>query len=135
MTWKGRERATGTHSLDSAEGSTSQEMERKRASDGHSPPGERRGMDQSGRAKEASKRQALTSWRAQRHRLVRTWKEASKLGELTSWRTQREGLFRTWKRSELARGTHSLESAEGWASQDMERKRASDRHSHPGERR
>jgi hypothetical protein len=31
-------------------------------------------------------------------------------------------------------GTHSLEDASRWSSQDMERKRASDRYSLPGER-
>jgi hypothetical protein len=32
-------------------------------------------------------------------------------------------------------GTHFLEKSEGWASQDMEIKRASDEHSLPGDRR
>jgi hypothetical protein len=41
----GKQRARGTHSLESASGWTSQDMERKRASEGHSLPGERIGMD------------------------------------------------------------------------------------------
>jgi hypothetical protein len=55
-------------------------------------------------------------------------------GALTSWRAHRDGLVRTWKGSERARGTHSLESASGWTSQNMERKRASKGHSLAGER-
>jgi hypothetical protein len=39
----------------------------------------------------------------------------------------------TCKASERARGTHFLESAEGWTSQDMEKKRVGEGHSHPGE--
>jgi hypothetical protein len=54
----------GTHSLESTEGWVSQDMERKRASEGHSLPGERKAMDQSGRGKEVSERGGLTDWRA-----------------------------------------------------------------------
>jgi hypothetical protein len=41
----GKEASEGTHSLESAVGWASQDVERKRASDGHSLPGEGRGMD------------------------------------------------------------------------------------------
>jgi hypothetical protein len=41
--------------------------------------------------------------------------------------------MRTQKESEQARGTHVLESAEGWTSEDTERNRASEGHSRPGE--
>jgi hypothetical protein len=54
----------GTDELESAEGWTSQNMEKKRASEGHSLPGVRRRMDSSGHGKEASERGALTDWRA-----------------------------------------------------------------------
>jgi hypothetical protein len=61
-------------------------------------------------------------------------KEATERGALTSWRAHRDGLVRTWKGSDRARGTHFLESASGWTSQDMERKRPSEGHSLPGQR-
>jgi hypothetical protein len=86
-------------------------MKKKRASEGHSLARERIRMDLSGHEKEASERGALTSWRA-----------------------HRDGLFRTWKGSERARATHILESASGWTGQDMKRKRASEGHSLAGER-
>jgi hypothetical protein len=70
-TWKGSERAKGTHFLESAEECTGQDMEMKRASEGHSLPGERRRMDWSGHGKEANERGVLTDWRAQRNGLVR----------------------------------------------------------------
>ena len=54
---------------------------------------------------------------------------------LTRWRVHREGIVRTWKGREIARGTHVLENAEGWTSQDMDRKRTNDGHSRPGEHR
>jgi hypothetical protein len=85
--------------------------------------------------KKASERRALTTWRAQRDELVKTWKEANEREALTSWRAQRHGLVKTWKGSERPRGTHRLESTEGWTSQDMERRRASEGHSQTGEHR
>jgi hypothetical protein len=87
-------------------------MERKRASEGHSHAAEHRGMGWSGHGKEASER-----------------------GALTSWRVQSDGPVRTRKGGEGERGTHFLESVEEWTGQDMERKRASEGHSLPGERR
>jgi hypothetical protein len=111
MTWKASELAS-THFLESAVGWTSQGVERKRAREGHSLSGECRGIDASGCGKEASEQGALTNWRA-----------------------RRDGLVRTWKASKRARGTHCLESAEGWTSQDMESKRAREGHSLTGESR
>src|SRR6267142_726512 len=46
-----------------------------------------------------------------------------------------DGQVRTWKESDRARGTHQLESADRQTSQDTERIRPSEGHSHPGERR
>ena len=83
-------------------------MERKQLSKGHSPTEDGRGRDKSGHGKKATKQ-----------------------GELTNWRQQREGQVRTWKESNQARGTHSLETAEGGTSQDMERKQPSKGHSLP----
>jgi hypothetical protein len=52
-----------------------QDMERMRASKGHSLPEERRQRDNSGQGKNLSERGALTSWKAQTEGQVRTWKE------------------------------------------------------------
>jgi hypothetical protein len=54
---------------------------------------------------------------------------------LTLFQAQGNGLVGAWKGSGQARGTHMLQSAEGWTSQDMKRKRASEGHSHPAESR
>src|SRR6266850_2131499 len=111
-TWKESDQARGTHRLESADGQTSQDTERIRPSKGHSQTGERRWMDKSGHGKNPTERGALTPWRAQTDRQVRTWKESNR-----------------------ARGTHKLESADGQTSQDTERIRPSEGHSRPGERR
>jgi len=109
-TQKQTEKARGTHILESAEGETSQDTETNRASKGHSPTGECRGRDKSGHRNKLSKQGALTFWRVQRERQVRTQKQ-----------------------TEQARGTHILESAEGETSQDTETNRASKGHSPTGE--
>jgi len=82
----------------SADRQTSQDMERIRLSKGHSLSGECRWTDKSGCGKNLTKQ-----------------------GALTDWRVQMDGQVRTWKESNQARGTHSLESAEGQTSQDMGR--------------
>src|SRR6266850_2159102 len=84
-------------------------METHRASC-HSHPEEYRGRDKSGHGNKQSKQGALTFWRVQRERQVRTQKQ-----------------------TEQARGTHILESAEGETSQDTETNRASKGHSQTGE--
>jgi hypothetical protein len=61
-------------------------------------------------------------------------KKASGRGRLTSWRAQSDGQMRSRKEGEQAMSTHSLESAERRTSKDTERKRASEDHSLPGER-
>jgi len=71
-----------------------------------------RGWDKSGHRKNATKQRALTNWR---------------------WQT--EGQVRTWKETDQARGTHFLEMAEGWTSQDTERKQLSKGHSPAGDSR
>jgi hypothetical protein len=53
--------ARGTYFLEITEEWTSQDMESKRASEGHSLAGEHKGMDCSGHGKEASERGALTT--------------------------------------------------------------------------
>jgi hypothetical protein len=100
------ERARGTHVLESPDAETSQDTERMRASEGHSRPGEPRHRDKSEHGNNASQRGALTSWRAQTQRQVRTRKQC-----------------------EPARGTHALESPDTETSQDTETMRASEGHS------
>ena len=107
-TRKEANRARGTHSLETAEGRTCQDMERNHPSDAHSLPVDGRGRDLSGQGKKPTDRGALTPW---------TW--------------QREGLVGTRKETNRARGTHSLETAEGRTCQDMERNPPSDVHSLP----
>jgi len=111
-TWKESDRATGTHFLETTEVGTHQATERKRPSDGHSLPGDRRGRDLLGYGEKVTKQRALTNWRP-----------------------QKEGLVRARKEINQAMGTHSLETAEGGACQDMERRCPSDGHSLPGDRR
>ena len=51
----------------------------------------------------------------------------------TPWRRQREGPVRTWNATGGARGTHSLETAEGGIYQDTERNRLIEGHSRSGD--
>jgi len=62
-------------------------------------------------------------------------KKATKQGALTPWRWQRERQVRTWKESNQARGTHRLEMIEGGTCQSIEGKHLSKRHSQPGDSR
>jgi hypothetical protein len=100
------ERATGTHSLENADGGTSQNGKRNRASDGHSRPGEYRWRDKSKWEKRLSERQALTSWGA-----------------------QTEGQVRMRKETGRTTGTHGLVSADGGTSPNGKINRASNGHS------
>src|SRR6266850_497712 len=75
-TQKESDRARGTHRLESADGRTSQDMERIRPSEGHSQTGERRRTDKSGHGKKLNERGGLTNWRAQTDGQVRTRKES-----------------------------------------------------------
>ena len=52
----------------------------------------------------------------------------SQQGALTYWRGQRSRLVRTWKESKLARGTHFLERAEVKTGQDIKMKLAKGTH-------
>src|SRR6267142_290652 len=87
-------------------------MEKIQLSKGHSQAGECRWMDKSGHGKNPTEQGALTNWRAQ---------------------TDRQ--FRTQEESNQARGTHRLESADEWTSQDTERTQLSEGHSQTGEHR
>jgi hypothetical protein len=66
---KETEGARATHILSSAEERTSQE--RKKQSEGHSPPVERRVQDKSGHRKKTGERGAHTDCQAQKERQVR----------------------------------------------------------------
>jgi len=76
-TWKESNQARGTHSLEIAEGGTSQDTERKQLSKGYSPTGDRKWRDKSRHRKKESKQGALTDWRQERQGQVRTWKESN----------------------------------------------------------
>jgi len=102
-----------THILKSTDRQKGQDMERIQVSEGHSLPGEHRQTDKS-----------------------RQGKNLTELGALTNWRAQMGRQFRRWKESNQARGTHQLESADRWTSQesqDMERIQPSKGHSPTGE--
>jgi len=110
-TWKETDQARGTHSLETTKGGTSQDMERNQLSKGHSQTGDRIGRNKSG------------------HREKQT-----EQGALTSWRPHWEGQVRTQKETDRERGTHSLETRKGGASQDTERNQPTKGHSLPGDR-
>jgi hypothetical protein len=59
--------------------------------------------------------------------------ESESVRALTSWRVQRERCVKSAKEDEQARGTHFLESAEGAMHQVSERGQASQEHSLPEE--
>ena len=65
-TWKESKQVRGTHSLETTEGGTCQDMQRKQLSKGHSPTGD------------------------QREGKVRTWKESNQARGTHSLETQRE---------------------------------------------
>ena len=71
------DRGRGTHSLETEEGGTSQDTERKQLSKAHSLPGDGRERDKSGQGKKATKQDTLTDWRWQRKGQVRTQKESN----------------------------------------------------------
>ena len=110
-TRKETDRAMRTHALETAQEGTSQDTERNRPSDAHSPTGDRTGRDKSGHGKKRTERCALTNWRP-----------------------HREGQVRTWKETDRAMRTHTLETAQEGTSQDTEINRPSDAHSQTGDR-
>src|SRR6266850_687337 len=121
-TWKESKQVNGTHQLKSADGWTSQDTERIWASNGHSLAGECKQMDKLGHRKNPRKQGALTNWRAQMDRHVRTQKESKQArGSLARECRQTDSPVRTWKESKQVRGTHKLESTDGQTSQDTER--------------
>ena len=71
-TQKESDQARGTHILETTEGGTSQDMERKQLSKGHSHPGDHRRRDKSACRKKVTEKGALTFWRPQREAQVST---------------------------------------------------------------
>jgi len=70
-----------------------------------------------GHRKKLTNQGALTDWRSQRERHVRTQKETNQprgthFLETTERGTQREGHVRTQEETNQARGTHFLETTE-----------------------
>ena len=145
----------GTHTLEMVSGGTSQDRERIRPSEGHSHAGDGVGRNKSGQRKDPTGRGALTNWTRHRDGQVRTQKESDPArgthqletvgreksghgenptarGALTDWRRHREGQVKTQKESDRVRGTHILETASGGTSQDTERIRPNEGHSHTG---
>src|SRR6266850_2141572 len=100
-----------THFLESASGGTSEDTERRRASE----------------------RGALTSWKTQKEGQLRTRRVSERARGTHVLETHREGQVRTRTESERAGGTHFLESASGGTRDDTKRKPASERHSLSGE--
>ena len=98
------------YQLETASGGLSQDTERIRLGEGHSHPGDDIGRDKSGHGKNQTER-----------------------GVLTNWGRHREEQVRTRKESDRARGTYELETSSEGTSQDTERIRLSEGHSHPGE--
>ena len=100
-------RPTEAHSRpETVEGGTCQDTERNRQTEAHSLSGDGRGRCLSGHGNKPTDQGALTCWRRQRERLVRTRKEPD----------------RPWR-------THFLETAEGGTCQDTERNRPTEAHS------
>ena len=64
--------ARGTHKLETAEGGTSQNTESKQMIPGDSLPENRKRRDKSGHSKKSTGPEALTLWRQQRGRRIRT---------------------------------------------------------------
>ena len=139
-----------------AEGGSCQDTKRNQLSESHSRSGDGRGRDLSGcgkkltewgeltswrqqkegligTRKKPTKRDALTNWRGRGRNLSRHGNKLTKQGALTSWRRQREGLVRTENETDRAKGTHTLEPAEGGTCQDTEANRPSETYSQTGD--
>ena len=155
-TRKESNRPTRTHFLEAAEEDTCQDTKRNRPTNEHSLPRDGRAREMSGHGKKQTDRRALTFWRRQREKLVRTRKEThqpahSPTGDgrgghlsghgkkqtdqraLTNWRRQSEAVVRKSKETDRPTRTHSLGMAERGTCQDTERNRPTDAHSLSGD--
>jgi len=59
------------------------------------------------------KKEVLTTWRVERGDLSGQGKKANEQGALTSWKPQKGRTIRTWEEGEREGGTHDLETARG----------------------
>ena len=109
-TWRETDSARDTHILETTLGGTSQDTERNQLRKGHSLSGDHKGRGKSEHSKKPTNQ-----------------------GTLTSWRPHQEGQVRTQEETNLARGTHSLETTSGGTSYDMERNQLSKGHSQTGD--
>ena len=75
-TWLESEQVKDTHFLESTEEWTSKDTKRIWASEGHLLPKEHRWMNKLGHGINLNKQGALTNWRVQMNRQLRTWKES-----------------------------------------------------------
>jgi hypothetical protein len=91
---------------------------KKRASQAHAQPVERKMREKSGHGKNMSEGGVLTNCQTQREKSRQ--KEASKRDPLTNCRVPREGKGMIQEEREKAGVTHQLSSAEGARSQGME---------------
>ena len=109
------DRGKDTHSLETVEGGTCQDVERNRPSEGHSPSGDGRGRELSGHGNKAQTKEARST-----HCLETA--EGSTSQDMERNRPseghslsgdEREGLVRIRKEADQAMCTHSLEAVEG----------------------
>ena len=107
------DRAKDTHSLETAEGATCQDMETNRPSEGHSRAADGRGSDLSGHGNKSIERKTLTSWRRQRERLIRTRKQIDRRKETHKLETAEGATCQDIETNRRKRDTHFLETAEG----------------------
>ena len=126
------DRARGTHSLETALGGTSQDTESIRPSDGHSLSGDGIGRDKSGHGKHPTELVHSLPGDGIRRDKSGHRNNPTERGALTLWRRHWEGQVTTRIESDRVRGTHSLETASGGTSLDMERIRPSEVYSPPG---
>ena len=77
-------------------------------------------MDLSGHAKNRPSEMHSPTGGGRGRNLSGHGNKLTKQGALTSWRWQREGLVRTENETDQAKGTHTLEPAEGGTCQDTE---------------
>ena len=134
-TWKETGRARHTHQLGTAEEGTCQDMERNPLTEAHSHSGDGRG----GTCQDTEKNRPTEAHShpgdGRGRDLSEHRKQLTNQGALTSWRQQRERLVRTWKETDQPRHTHILETASGGYCQDTERNRLSEAHSPTGDSR
>ena len=84
----------------------------------------------SGHRNNPTERGALTAWKRHREKQIRTQKESDPERGTHMLETAWEGHVRTQKESERKRGPHVLDTSWGETSQDTERIRSSEGHSH-----